>query len=105
MKAYNIQPIELPLPAWVLHPLTALLISLMHIYLAAGHLLKLFGGEITWTNLWKGFGASGGAYVFAALASRGLAQHTFSTLGWTREEGAQQNMFPPERMTYLYPRR
>jgi hypothetical protein len=50
-------------------------IALMHVYLAAGHLLKLSGGEITWTNIWKGFGALGGAYVFAALASRGIAQH------------------------------
>jgi hypothetical protein len=64
----------LPLPAFVLHPLTALVMALMHVYLAAGHLLKLAGGEITWTNVWKGFGASGGAYVFAALASRGLVR-------------------------------
>jgi hypothetical protein len=64
----------LPLPAFVLHPFTALLIALMHVYLAGGHLLKLFGGEITWTNIWKGFGALGGAYVFAALASRGLVR-------------------------------
>ena len=64
----------LPLPAFVLHPLTALIIAAVHIYLAAGHLLKLFGGETTWTNAWKGFGALGGAYVFAAFASRGLAR-------------------------------
>jgi hypothetical protein len=74
MKAHNVQPIQLPLPAFVLHPFTALAIALMHVYLAAGHLLKLFGGEITWTNIWKGFGALGGAYVFAALASRGLVR-------------------------------
>ncbi len=61
----------LPLPAFVLHPLTAVGIAVMHVYLAAGHLLKLFGGEVTWTNIWKGFGALAGAYVFAALASRG----------------------------------
>ena len=72
MKAPNAQPFQLPLPAWLLHPFTALLIAVMHVYLAAGHLLKLFGGEMTWTNIWKGFGALGGAYVFAALASRGL---------------------------------
>ena len=74
MKAHNVQPMQLPLPAFVLHPFTALLIALMHVYLAAGHLVPLFGGEITWTNIWKGFGALGGAYVFAALASRGLAR-------------------------------
>ena len=74
MKAPNVQPFQLPLPAFVLHPFTALLIALMHVYLAAGHLLKLSGGEMTWTNIWKGFGALGGAYVFAALASRGLVR-------------------------------
>jgi hypothetical protein len=74
MKVNDAQPFQLPLPAWVLHPFTALLIALMHVYLAAGHLLKLFGGEVTWTNIWKGFGALGGAYVFAALASRGLVR-------------------------------
>jgi hypothetical protein len=61
----------LPLPAFVLHPFTALVIACVHVYLAAGHLLKLFAGELTWTNIWKGFGALAGAYVFAALASRG----------------------------------
>ena len=51
MKAHNVQPIRLPLPAFVLHPFTALSIALMHVYLAAGHLLKPFGVEITWTNI------------------------------------------------------
>jgi hypothetical protein len=27
---------------------------------------------VEWTHIWKGFGALAGAYVFAALASRGL---------------------------------
>jgi hypothetical protein len=65
----------LPLPAFVLHPLTALVIACLHVYLAVEHLSKLFGGELTWTNIWKGSGALAGAYVFAALASRRLAQH------------------------------
>ncbi len=65
----------LPLPAFVLHPLTALVIACLHVYLAIEHLSKLFGGEMTWTNIWKSFGALAGAYVFAALASRGFAQH------------------------------
>jgi hypothetical protein len=65
----------LPLPAFVLHPLTALVIACLHVYLAVEHLSKLFGGEVTWTNIWKGSGALAGAYVFAALASRRLAQH------------------------------
>jgi hypothetical protein len=62
----------LPLPAFVLHPLTALIIACVHVYLAAGHLSRLFGGETTWTNIWKGFGALAGAYVFVALGSRGI---------------------------------
>ena len=65
----------LPLPAFVLHPLTALFLGALHVYLAAGHLSKLFGGPIRWTDIWKGFGALAGAYLFAALASRGLAEH------------------------------
>jgi hypothetical protein len=65
----------LPLPAFVLHPLTAVVVAAVHVYLAAGHLSQLFGGDLQWTHLWKGFGALGGAYVFAALASRGFARH------------------------------
>jgi hypothetical protein len=64
----------LPLPAFVLHPLTAVVVAAVHVYLAAGHLSSLFGGELQWTHLWKGFGALGGAYVFAALASHRLAR-------------------------------
>jgi hypothetical protein len=65
----------LPLPAFVLHPLTALVIACVHVYLAAEHLSKLIGGDVQSTHIWKGFGALAGAYVFAALASRRLAQH------------------------------
>jgi hypothetical protein len=64
----------LPLPRFVLQPLTAVVIAAVHVYLAFGHLSHLFGGEVEWTHIWKGFGALGGAYVFAALASRGLAR-------------------------------
>ena len=64
----------LPLPAFVLHPVTAVVIATLHVYLGAGHLLKLFGGDVEWTHLWKGFGALAGAYVFAALASRGFVR-------------------------------
>jgi hypothetical protein len=64
----------LPLPAFVLHPLTAVVVAAVHVYLAAGHLSQLIGGDVQWTHFWKGFGALGGAYVFAALASRGLAR-------------------------------
>ncbi|HTF32205.1 MAG TPA: hypothetical protein VK714_00730 [Myxococcota bacterium] len=64
----------LPLPRIVLHPLTAVAIAAVHVYLAAGHLAKLAAGNVEWMHLWKGFGALAGAYVFAALASRGLAE-------------------------------
>jgi hypothetical protein len=30
---------------------------------------------LQWTHIWKGFGALAGAYIFAALASRGFIQH------------------------------
>ena len=33
-----------------------------------------------WTHVWKGFGALAGAYVFAALASRRLAQDTIISM-------------------------
>ena len=41
----------------------------------AGHLAELTADHVAWTDVWKGFGALAGAYVFAALASRGLARH------------------------------
>jgi hypothetical protein len=63
----------LPLPRFVLHPFTAASIAAVHLYLAFGHLSKLFGG-VQWTDFWKGFGALFGAYVFAALASRRFAK-------------------------------
>ena len=59
----------LPLPRFVQHPLTSLIVAAVHVYLASGHLLKLFsGGGLYWTDIWKGFGALAGAYLFAALA-------------------------------------
>jgi hypothetical protein len=64
----------LPLPRFVFRPLTAAVIAVVHVYLAAGHLLALVGGNVQWTDIWKGFGALGGAYVFAALASKGLGK-------------------------------
>jgi hypothetical protein len=75
----------LPLPSFVLHQYTALVIAAVHIYLSFGHLSKLFGGDVEWTHFWKGFGSLAGAYVFAALASRGFARSRRqpSTLGMT----------------------
>ena len=76
MKAHH--PISfrfvLPLPSFVLRPLTAAVIAAVHVYLAAGHLWQLIVGDVQWTHCWKGFGALAGTYVFAALASRGLAR-------------------------------
>jgi hypothetical protein len=63
----------LPLPRFVLHPFTAVGIAVLHIYLAQGHIAKLFDASAQWTDIWKGFGALAGAYVFAALASRGFS--------------------------------
>ena len=64
----------LPLPRFVLRPYTAVVIAAVHVYLGIAHLGKLLGGEIEWTHVRKGFGFIGGANVFAALASRGLAR-------------------------------
>ena len=65
----------LPLPGFVLHRYTAIVLAAVHIYLSVGHLSKLFEGPVHWTDFWKGFGSLAGAYVFAALASRGCARH------------------------------
>jgi len=46
----------------------------VHVYLALSHLVPLFAGDVSWTHIWKGFGALAGAYVFVALASRGAAR-------------------------------
>ena len=62
----------LPLPRFVLHPLTAVTIAAIHVYLSLGHLSELMAGQVQWTHIWKGFGALFGAYVFAALATRGM---------------------------------
>jgi hypothetical protein len=88
MKVSNAMPfrIVLPLPAFVFHPLTSVVIAATHLYLAFGHLSDLFGGDIQWTHIWKGFGALGGAYVFAALASRSLARREGSSDGRQHEQ-------------------
>jgi len=67
-------PFVLPLPGWVLHPFTSLLLGGIHVYLGVDHLSHLFGGEVQWVHIWKGFGAIAGAYIFAALATRGVAR-------------------------------
>ena len=62
----------LPLPRFVTHPLTAVALAALHVYLASGHLGELATGNVEWAHIWKGFGALAGAYVFAAPASRRL---------------------------------
>jgi hypothetical protein len=62
----------LPLPRFVLHPLAAVTIAAVHLYLSLGHLTQLLTGQARWEHVWKGFGALFGAYVFAALATRGM---------------------------------
>ena len=64
----------LPLPSFVMHPYTAILIAAVHVYLSYGHLASLFAGDVQWTHFWKGFGSLAGAYIFAALASRGFSR-------------------------------
>ena len=59
---------------FVLHPLTAVALAAVH---------ELATGNVEWTHIWKGFGALFGAYVFAALAMRGLrpeAQRVISSV-------------------------
>ena len=76
MRAHRPTPscFVLPLPGFVLRPLTAVFIAAVHVYLAAGHIWPLILGDVQWTHIWKGFGALAGTYVFAALASRGFAR-------------------------------
>src|SRR5262245_41749116 len=67
--------VVLPLPGFLLHPITSVVVCLVHIYLAFGHLSQLAASDVQWTHIWKGFGALADAYIFAALASRGFIQH------------------------------
>jgi len=70
----------LPLPRFVLHPLTSWIIAAVHVYLAYGHLAKLIRGDMEWVHIWKGVGALFGAYVFIALASRRRASSPEETI-------------------------
>ena len=91
MPSFSALCFPYPPSSFVFHPLTAVVIAAMHVYLAFGHLWQLFGGEVQWTHIWKGFGALGGAYVFAVLASRGLARqegrHIHAGSAWPRRRG------------------
>lgn len=65
-----LRKLVLSLPRFVLRPITASAIAALHVYLAAGHLCCAGRGPSCVDTLWKGFDASLGAHVFAALASR-----------------------------------
>jgi hypothetical protein len=87
----------LPLPGFVLHRYTAVFLAGIHLYLSVGHLSNLLGGDVQWTDLWKGFGSLGGAYVFAALASRGFAQHESQLRSRGVADADQLLQLAPER--------
>jgi hypothetical protein len=58
-------------PATVRHPtLVFTLLAVLHVYIGGGHLLHLVQHPISWTDIWKGFGAIFGAYYFIVLAVR-----------------------------------
>ena len=48
MTVHSAVPLRftLPLPAFVLHPFTAVVIATLHVYLGAGHLLRNAGGVL-----------------------------------------------------------
>ena len=53
----------LPFPGFLLHRYTAVFIAVVHVYLSFGHLLKVFGGDVEWTHVWKGFGRSSAQHL------------------------------------------
>ncbi|HVZ88861.1 MAG TPA: hypothetical protein VHG72_17965 [Polyangia bacterium] len=60
----------LPLPRFATRPWFFGLLAVLHIYMGGGHLLHLVQHPVSWTDIWKGFGAAFGAYYFLALAVR-----------------------------------
>ena len=98
MKPHHPTPrrFVLPLPSFVMRPLTAVIIAAVHVYLAAGHLGQLILGDVQWTHIWKGFGAAAGAYVFAAIASRKLARSRHPNTKCSPDEQLQPQAPEPE---------
>lgn len=47
-----------------------LFLALVHLYLSVGHLASFFGGEVTWTHAWKGFGALAGFFIMLIFAGK-----------------------------------
>jgi hypothetical protein len=60
----------LPLPRFATRSWFFGFLSLLHVYMGGGHLVHLVQHPISWTDVWKGFGAIFGAYYFLALAVR-----------------------------------
>src|SRR5262245_14482408 len=74
--------VRLPLPRFTRSPIFLLGLAALHLYLGGGHIVALFRSAVTWTDIWKGLGATAGAYYFTALwlraregASSKLAAH------------------------------
>src|SRR5262245_43833623 len=59
--------VRLPLPRFTRSPIFFLGLAALHVYLGGGHLLALFDSAVTSMALWKGVGATAGAYYFMAL--------------------------------------
>lgn len=80
MKTHHPMPFRfvLPLPSFVLSPLTAAVIATVHVYLAAGHLWQLIAGDVQWTHCWKGFGALAGVYVCRCARVARLRPHAIA---------------------------
>ncbi|HXJ37380.1 MAG TPA: hypothetical protein VMS22_25410 [Candidatus Eisenbacteria bacterium] len=59
--------IGLPLPRFARSPIFFLGLAALQVHLGGGHILASFRTGVTWTDIWKGFGAMAGAYYFLAL--------------------------------------
>lgn len=96
MKAHHRIPFRfvLPLPRFVLRPLTAAVIAAVHIYLAVGHLWQLIGGDVQWTHWSKGFGALTGPTYLRRWRRGGLREAKVGgVLIWTLNDDAQARRF------------
>ena len=96
MKAHHPVPFRfvIPLPSFVLRPLTAAVIAAVHVYLAAGHLWHLMVGDVQWTHCWKGFGALAAPTYSRRWRRGGLPEAKVGgALVWTLSDEAQARRF------------
>ena len=70
--------VGLPLPRFTRSPSFFLGLAALHLYLGGGHILALFHSAVTWTDIWKGLGATAGAYYFMAIWLRAREPASFS---------------------------